>query len=323
MPSTSGRHPREALFEGETRFPVIPACEHFAGSEKLIAKALDLQRSKDRAFDVTLDLEDGAPEGKERAHAERFVDILRAVPESARRRGVRIHGVHHPHWKADLDIVLGGAAERIAYLTIPKVTGASAVREVAAHTKGRVPLHVLIETHGALREVFEIAAIDSVETLDFGLMDFISDHHGAIDVSSMRSPGQFDHPLVRRAKCEIAAAALGNGVVPSHNVTIAFRDKQQTRDDASRARRELGFLRMWSIHPDQIDPILDAMAPDYSEVTRASRVLLEAQKKDWAPIDHEDRLYDRASYRYDWELLERARLAGAKLDEEAERTFFS
>ena len=33
-------HPRDALFAGEKPFPVIPACEHFAGSEKLIAKAL-------------------------------------------------------------------------------------------------------------------------------------------------------------------------------------------------------------------------------------------------------------------------------------------
>ncbi|HRE14330.1 MAG TPA: CoA ester lyase, partial [Usitatibacteraceae bacterium] len=37
------RHPKDALFAGEKPFPVIPACEHFAGSEKLILKAFDLQ----------------------------------------------------------------------------------------------------------------------------------------------------------------------------------------------------------------------------------------------------------------------------------------
>ena len=36
-------HPNEALFKGEKPFPVIPSCEHFAGSEKLIVKALELQ----------------------------------------------------------------------------------------------------------------------------------------------------------------------------------------------------------------------------------------------------------------------------------------
>ena len=70
-----------------------------------------------------------------------------------------------------------------------------------------IPAHVLIETHGALREVEEIAALPGIETLDFGLMDFISGHHGAIPAAAMKSPGQFEHPLVARAKCAIAAAA--------------------------------------------------------------------------------------------------------------------
>ena len=34
-------HPNEALFGGEKPFPIIPCCEHFAGSEKLITKALE------------------------------------------------------------------------------------------------------------------------------------------------------------------------------------------------------------------------------------------------------------------------------------------
>jgi hypothetical protein len=55
-------------------------------------------------------------------------------------------------------------------------------------------------------------------------MDFVSGHHGAIPGSAMKSPGQFEHPLIVRAKCEIAAAALANGVVPSHNVTTELKD---------------------------------------------------------------------------------------------------
>ena len=40
---TQAVHPRDALFGGEKPFPVIPTCEHFAGSEKLITKALEFQ----------------------------------------------------------------------------------------------------------------------------------------------------------------------------------------------------------------------------------------------------------------------------------------
>jgi citrate lyase subunit beta/citryl-CoA lyase len=96
----------------------------------------------------------------------------------------------------------------------------------------RIPVHVLIETHGALREVWEIAALPGVESLDFGLMDFVSGHHGAIPGSAMKSPGQFEHPLVARAKCEITAAALANGVVPSHNVTTELKDIEHIGNDA-------------------------------------------------------------------------------------------
>ena len=112
---------------------------------------------------------------------------------------------------------------------------------------------MLIETHGALREVHEIAKLPWLQVLDFGLMDFISGHHGAIPASAMKSPGQFDHNLLRRGKSEVVAAALANGVIPAHNVTLDLKNIYQTYQDASRARNEFGFLRMWSIYPLQID----------------------------------------------------------------------
>ena len=71
-------------------------------------------------------------------------------------------------------------------------------------------MHVLIETHGALRDVWQIAALPGVESIDFGLMDFVSGHHGAIPASAMRSPGQFEHRLIARAKAEVVAAALAD-----------------------------------------------------------------------------------------------------------------
>jgi citrate lyase subunit beta/citryl-CoA lyase len=47
---------------------------------------------------------------------------------------------------------------------------------------------VLIETYGALRDVWEIAALAEVESLDFGLMDFVSGHHGAIPARPCAAP---------------------------------------------------------------------------------------------------------------------------------------
>jgi citrate lyase subunit beta/citryl-CoA lyase len=325
-------HPAAVLYRDTKPFPLLPACEHYAGSEKLIGKALALQRTLGPVFDVTCDCEDGAPAGAEREHARMVAAAINSADNRFGRVGVRIHDIGHPHWRDDLQIVVGSAGARLAYVTFPKVGGREDVQTMltalAAIAKlngieRTIPAHVLIETHGALREVEQIAALPGIETLDFGLMDFVSDHHGAIPASAMRSPGQFEHPLIVRAKCEIAAAALGNGIVPSHNVTTDFRDTARVAADARRARQEFGFLRMWSIHPNQIEPIVEAMRPDFGEVDEAVAVLLAAQAADWGPIRREGRLHDRASYRYYWELLVRAHATGMELPAEVRHRFFT
>jgi citrate lyase subunit beta/citryl-CoA lyase len=327
----SATHPRDALFAGEKPFPVIPACEHFAGSEKLIAKALELQGRMGRLFDITCDCEDGAEAGKEKQHAEMIVDVLTSSRNPFAMAGARIHDHSHPHWKKDVDILVGGAGEVLAYLTLPKPTSAAQVAEMISYIDGvarqsklkrAVPVHVLVETHGALHDAWDIARLANVQVLDFGLMDFVSGHHGAVSSSNMRSPGQFEHPLIVRAKTAIVAAALAHGVVPSHNVSLDLKNPYNVFRDAWRARNDFGFMRMWSIHPSQIQPIVDAMKPELGEVADASEILLAAQRANWGPIQYHGELHDRATYRYFWELLQKARVTGVTLPEEAAAAFF-
>lgn len=324
-------HPSQALFEGERAFPIIPSCEHFAGSEKLISKALGLQDTIGAVFDITCDCEDGAAAGTEKEHAEMIVRVLNSDLNKHQMAGARIHDYTHDCWQQDIDILVAGAGELLTYITIPKATTVDQVAEMIGYVKKvaqqngierEIPIHVLIETHGALKDVHEIAALDWVQVLDFGLMDFVSAHHGAISATAMRSPGQFDHRLLARAKAEVVAAALANGVVPAHNVTLDLKNEGVTRSDASRARNEFGFLRMWSIYPTQITAIVDAMKPDYSEVIAAASILLTAQKADWGPIQFEGELHDRATYRYFWELLQRAKQTGVEVPAEADQAFF-
>ena len=326
-PKISRVHPRDALFTGEKPFPVIPACDHYAGSEKLILKALELREKLGPIFDVTCDCEDGAQAGREKEHAEMIVDVLNAHGTA----GVRIHDITHPHWRKDIDIIVGGAGKVLAFVTIPKVTSAAQAAEMIAYVdevarkkkvNRRVPVHVLIETHGALHEAFEIAAIDGVQGLAFGLMDFVSDHHGAVHASNMRSPGQFEHPLIVRAQAEIVAAALARGVVPTHGVSLDLKNPHNVYRDAWRARHEFGFLRKWSIHPSQIQPIVDAMKPDLGEVADGGAILLAAQRNEWGPIQYKGELHDRATYRYYWELLQKARVTGVTIPEDAAAAFF-
>lgn len=326
------KHPNEALFAGEKPFPVIPSCEHFAGSEKLIMKAFGFQEEKGPVFDITQDCEDGAPTGQEKEHAEMIVRVTNSEHNKFKMAGARIHDHSSPYWKQDVEILVKGAGERLTYITIPKPTRADQVEEMIdnirdtaskAGLKREIPIHVLVETHGALRDADKIASLPWMQVLDFGLMDFISGHHGAIALSNMKSPGQFEHELLRRAKAEVVAAALAHGVVPAHNVTLDLKNFEQTKSDASRARNEFGFMRMWSIYPIQIDAIVAAMEPDHSEVEKGVAVLLQAQDADWGPIQHDGELHDRATYRGFWTLVQRAKVTGQNLPAEATKRWFS
>lgn len=317
-------HPSEVLFQGKQQPVSIPVCDHYAGSEKLMRKSLVLQQEIGPQFDITLDCEDGAAAGNEKAHAQLVAALVAGAENHHGRVGARLHDLNSEFFAQDVAIICA-AAPRLAYLVVPKVENVDEVRraidlinqQAEANGRTNLPVHVLIETHGALADVHAIAALPQVECLSFGIMDFVSAHYGAIPGNAMRSPGQFSHPLVMRAKLEIAAACHAHGKVPSHNVTTEIKDTTVVAGDATRAALECGYTRMWSIHPDQIKPILKSMMPRSSEVSEASQILVEAQSTNWGPIQHNGRLHDRASYRYYWTILQRAKQGGLPLPEAA------
>jgi citrate lyase subunit beta / citryl-CoA lyase len=324
-------HPRDALSDANDPLPkLLPVVDHYCGSEKLMRKSLALQAELGGAFDVTLDCEDGAAVGAERQHAELLVELLQ-LPQAGR-VGARVHPVDHPAFEDEVNTLLSQAGARLAYLMLPKLESAAQLQRGAdivqsawraAGLPGHLPLHGLIESHGGLREVDAIAAHPAVESLSFGLMDFVSAHRGAIPAEAMGVEGQFSHPLVLRAKLAISAACHGHGKTPSHCVVTEFKDTARLATAAKRAANELGYTRMWSIHPAQIEPLLLAFAPSEAEVDEAADILMTAQNADWAPTRHGDRLHDRASYRYYWHVLNRAWRARRPLPDEARVRFFT
>jgi len=334
-------HPSQALVDaGEAALPDLPVCDHYCGVEARMRKSLALQAELGPAFDVTLDGEDGAPVGGEVEHAQLMAELVDSSANAFGRVGVRVVPVGHPAFEPMLQALLPRAGARLAYLMVPKPdraadidTAAAAVDRVAAAAglTRRIPLHALVETHGALREVQKIAAHPRIESLSFGLMDFVSAHRGAIPQSAMGAQGQFEHPLVVRAKLEIAAACHGHAKVPSHCVVTEFKDASALQAAAERASRQFGFTRMWSIHPDQIRPIIDAFAPSAAEIDQAIEIITAAQAANWAPIRHgtrgREQLHDRASYRYFWHVLQRAHrtsfAGGPQLPAEIRLAFFS
>ena len=334
--TASAVHPRAALFDADEVAAALPVCDHYSGVEARMRKSLELQAELGPVFDVTLDCEDGAPIGGEAEHAHLAGELAMSAANRFGRVGVRVHPVDHPSFADDVATLVGRAGSRLAYLMVPKPRGLDDVERACAeidhqsrvHGLARhLPVHALIETHGALRDVVRIAAHPRIESLSFGLMDFVAAHRGAIPAAAMSAEGQFTHPLVLRAKLEIAAACHGHAKTPSHCVVTEFNDTQAIAAAASRAARELGYTRMWSIHPNQIRPIVAAFAPSPAEVEQAIEIVCAAQDAAWAPIRHRsqqrDTLHDRASYRYYWQVLERAQRTGLTLPQPVRQRFFA
>jgi len=314
-------HPRDVLLGAQAASVLLPVCDHYSGVEARMRKSLQLQAEMTQefgacVFDVTLDCEDGAPVGGEAEHAALITELaLGAAPDA--RVAVRVHPVDHPSFEADMALIAGRAGHRLSHIMVPKVENVVDVDRAQASLLQAgatdLPLHVLIESPAAVHRAFDIAAHPRVQSISFGLMDFVSAHGGAIPAEGMGIEGQFTHPLVLRAKLEIASACHAHGKVPSHCVVTEFKNTEAIRMAAQKAARELGYTRMWSIHPDQIRPILQAMSPSEAQIDQASEIVLAAMAAEWAPISHGGQLHDRASYRFFWQLLERAHQTGRVL----------
>ncbi|MBP6220125.1 MAG: CoA ester lyase [Limnohabitans sp.] len=317
-------HPRDILLGAQAGSVQLPVCDHYSGVEARMRKSLQLQAEMTQefgtcVFDVTLDCEDGAPIGGEAEHAalvtEMALATTAATPDA--RIAVRVHPVDHPSFDADMAHVAGRAGRVLTHIMVPKVESVADVDRAQAALinagAADLPLHVLIESPAAVHRAFDIAAHPRVQSISFGLMDFVSAHGGAIPADGMGIQGQFTHPLVLRAKLEIASACHAHGKVPSHCVVTEFKNADAVRMAAQKAAQEMGYTRMWSIHPDQIRPILEAMAPSEAQIDQASEIILAAQAAQWAPISHAGQLHDRASYRFFWQLLERAHQTGRPL----------
>ena len=342
-------HPREVLLGAQAGRQRLPVCDHYSGVEARMVKSLQMQAEYTQefgvcVFDVTLDCEDGAPAGCEFDHANMVVALANsavAAPELIadglrRRVGVRVHAVDHGAFESDVATIVGQAGGALSYLMVPKVESLNDVNRAVATIDAALPsgvpplpLHVLIESPMAVSHAFAIASHARVESISFGLMDFVSSHGGAIpaaamDVSAATEGGnldQFHHPLVLRAKTEVASACHAHGKVPSHCVVTEIHDAHILESSARRASHALGYTRMWSIHPSQIRPILRAFAPRPDEVDLAADVIAAAQAQQWAPIVFSGRLHDRARYRYFWQVLERAHQTGASIPKAAQAYF--
>lgn len=325
-------HPDVALFDCLKTPPVIPACNHLAGSPRFLEKALALQKKMAGAFDITCDFEDGNVADVGTTAAQKLFDCILASAEEYRRVGIRLPHQNAEHWPTLLEQSIQTLGSNISFFMLPKIRSAAEFQNIAQTINQecerhgvlkKIPFHVLVETLEIFDALDAIAEHEQVECLDFGIMDYISEHLGQIPMECMRSPGQFDHAILRATKTRIASTAARYSCIASHNVTIDYQDEKLVHRDAKRAFEEFGFLRMWSIHPNQIESILKAFTPDPFITPLAQTVLLQGMEAEWGPTALKGTLYDRASYRFFWQHIKKVHALGDRLNPEITRAFFS
>ena len=276
-------HPSVALFGGEK-----PSRSSPPASTSPARKSASPRRSNSRPAWAASSISPwtarmARPTGAERAHAEMVVAHAEQRPNKLQ-HGRRPHP--RPHARA---LEAGRRHHRPAAPASASPTSPSPrpwpspncaevidyIRDTAAQgrrSSREIPIHALMETHGALHD--RLATRRPAERPGPRLRpDGLRQRPPRRRSRPPRCvrPGQFDHAVLQRAKAETVAAALANGVVPAHNVTLELKDVDFIYNDARRAREEFGFLRQWSIYPAQIEPITRAMAPERRKSKRPRR----------------------------------------------------
>jgi citrate lyase subunit beta/citryl-CoA lyase len=254
----------------------LPVCDHHSHLEVDMWVSLQQQIATAHqgapVFDLTLDIEGCASPGAEIEQAQVICTLLDSPSNRFGRVGVRLLPIGHRLFADTAGIVLR-AANRPAYLICPQPRNLADVQRAAATLDALgacTPLHAVIETHGALHEVFDIAAHPRIESLSFGLAGFVAAHRGAIPASALTGAGQFDHPLVVRAKLEIAAACHAAGKTPTHCAFTDLDDPEALQAAAEMACKLLGYTRMQSAHLAQIGAIVQAFRATEAELAVAA-----------------------------------------------------
>ena len=269
------------------------------------------------ADQVMFDLEDAVAVSQKVAARGAVIEALTTLDFGGKMRTFRPNNVRTKYFYRDLINVVEAAGAFLDGVVIPKVNGPedvlfvdrllAQIEENVGLAMGGIRIEALIESAEGVLHAEQIAkATPRMGGLVFGMVDFAGDI-GARELGAE----QFFYYNYAKAKTITAARAAGITVVDG--VTLAIRDLEACRRDATMAAR-MGFDGKWAIHPSQVPVINEAFTPTAEEIAKARRIV-EA----YAQADAEqgrgaivigDEMIDAAQLRVEWKTLAVARKAG-------------
>jgi citrate lyase beta subunit len=281
-------------------------------SLKMMAKAAATD-----ADQVMFDLEDAVAVSQKVAARRTVVEALSTLDFGGKLRTFRPNNVRTKYFYRDLIDVVEAAGVYLDGVVIPKVNGPedvlfvdrllAQIEENVGLPVGGIRIEALIESAEGVLHAEQIAkATPRMGGLVFGMVDFAGD-------IGARELGAEQFFYYNYAKAKTITAARAAGITAVDGVTLAIRDLEACRRDATMAAR-MGFDGKWAIHPSQVPIINEAFTPTPEEIAKARRIV-EA----YAQADAEqgrgaivigDEMIDAAQLRVEWKTLAIARKAG-------------
>jgi citrate lyase subunit beta / citryl-CoA lyase len=210
---------------------------------------------------VVMDLEDAVPQDAKSAARDAIARWSEAAAgESRGRVVVRINDAMSNDISEDLRML---QACGLAVAMLPKAEAAAQV----ALVRGRVPdacVLALVETARGVANVHEVAGAEGIGRLVFGTLDYALDLD--LDIADV-SDG-----LSHAASMLALASRVAGLPTPVAGVTPQIDDEPRLLTDLAWGRRH-GFGAKLCIHPRQVQPIHEALAPTAAAVDWARRVL--------------------------------------------------
>lgn len=268
---------------------------------------------------VVYDLEDSVPDAEKDAARFLVYQTLKTHRPQGKYISIRVNGSDTPFFAQDLEAAVRCRPDAIR---IPKAESAEQIRDIAEHVaqverkcgmeEGAIDFWCLIESHKGVLCAREIAgAHPRVRALVLGAEDFTA------SIGAQRTKQGHELFLARGM---VLLACREAGIYAIDVVFSDINDPEGLLEDAKRGR-EMGFDGKTVIHPGQIEIVNRAFTPDEKEIRYAQRVVAAAEEgrmRHQGAVSLDGKMLDKPVELRARALLERARLAGAYGEEEAE-----
>lgn len=281
-------------------------------SLKMMSKA-----AASSADQVMFDLEDACAVSQKEGARKTVIEGLTTLDFGLKLRAFRPNAANTRFFYRDVIEVVEAAGRSVDCIVLPKVNGpediifadrlVTQIELNMGYPVGRIMLEALIESAEAVLHAEAIAkASPRLSGLIFGLVDFAGD-------IGAKETGAEQFFYYNYAKAKTLTAARAAGITAVDGVTLAIRDLEACKRDATMASR-MGFDGKWAVYPPQVAVINEAFTPSAEEIARAQHIMDAYASADVeqgvGALVIDDEMIDAASLKVEEKRLAIARRAG-------------